>query len=73
MNVAARIGVQSFAAHAVTALEQYLTMLLGVADVLASQDSEVASDELRGALERSIRALHGMHEICLRSLSARTT
>ncbi|MBX3157757.1 MAG: hypothetical protein KF773_17445 [Deltaproteobacteria bacterium] len=51
----------SFTLYAVTAVEQYLTMLLGVVDAIATQDSDVACHEFRSALERSIRALHGMH------------
>jgi hypothetical protein len=62
VNLAARIGVRSFAVDAVATLEQYLTMLLGVADVLASQGNKVASNELRRALERSIRVLHVLRE-----------
>jgi hypothetical protein len=53
---------RSFAVDTVTALEQYLAMLLGVTDVLAQQRYEVASGELRRALERSIRALRVLRE-----------
>lgn len=58
MNAAASLGVRSFAADSVAALSQYLTVLLGVVDVLASQGHKTASEELRRALERSIHALH---------------
>jgi hypothetical protein len=53
---------RSFAVDTVTALEEYLAMLLGVTDVLARQRYEVASGELRRALERSIRALRVLRE-----------
>lgn len=58
VNVAASFGARSFAADAVAALSQHLTVLLGVADVLASQGHKVASEELRRALERSLHAVH---------------
>lgn len=57
MNVAARFGVRSFAVDAVTALEQYLATLLGVAEVLGSQGHPAAGQELRRALDRAMRAL----------------
>jgi hypothetical protein len=53
---------RSFAVDSVTALEQYLSMLLGVTDVLAQQGHDIASVELRRALERSIRALRVLRE-----------
>lgn len=63
MSHATQIAIaRSFAVDALTALEQYLAMLLGVADVLASQGSKVASDGLRRALERSIRVLHVLQD-----------
>lgn len=61
MNELARIAAtRSFAVDAVTALEQHVAMLLGIADVLAQQCHE--SREMRRALERSLRALCAFRE-----------
>lgn len=63
MNEHARItAARSFAVDAVTALEQHVTMLLGIADILAQQCHDHASREMRRALERSKRALCAFRE-----------
>lgn len=58
MSELARIAAaRSFAVDSVTALEQHVAMLLGMADVLAQHCHDHASREMRRALERSMRAL----------------
>lgn len=57
MSATPSFGARSFAADSVAALSQYLTVLLGIADVLAAQGHKAASEELRRALERSVHAL----------------
>ena len=47
-------AMRSFAVNAVTALEQHLTLLLGVSDVLASQGHSVACREMRRARRLTI-------------------
>lgn len=62
MNIGVGFAAQTFAVQAVAALEQYLTMLLSMADVLGSQGVPIAGQELRRALDRATRALQALSD-----------